>query len=261
MIARSFAELLTLAAVVTCPAGATAPLQTLPVDSSIIGIRLIGPSDPEFNAAVARIPSANLKHAFLPYSVIVANQSGQQLLSVTVRFEVTSPAGRVSPFLDTIVWDGLLKPVSNPGGETIITLPELRRSPPGAPLSENLWPAEDVAYVTASVDLVIYAHGFAPGPNTGNTFARTSSHLRAILDVCDGVQQAGSSGMIDYLTTLASNRVNPPGPFNPDEYAFYSYEKARSLLSMNKFGGTDPVASYCSTVAQSIPSLLESLHR
>ena len=169
MVARSFAQLITLAVVVTCPAGATAPLQTLPVDSSIIGIRLIGPSDPEFNAAVMRIPSLNLQHAFLPYSVIVANDSGQQLLSLTVRFEVTNPAGRVSSFLDTIVWDGLLKPVSNPGGETIITLPELRRSPPGAPPSENLWPPEDVAYATASVDLVIYADGFAPGPNTGNT--------------------------------------------------------------------------------------------
>lgn len=265
MVSRSFARLLALAAIATCPARTAALLHALPVDGSIAGIRLIAPGDPSFNAAVTRlVPSQRLQAAapYLPSSVIVDNQSGQPLVSLTVYFAVTDTAGRVTSFVQTIAQEDLSKPALNAGSEIIVALrsSEMEAALAGHPIVHP-WSTDDVASVSASVDLVIYADGSAHGPNAGNVFGRTSSRLRAIMDVCTGVERAGGSGMTGYLSGLTATPVTPPGPVDPDEYAYDSYLKASALLRMSKAGFAAGAANHCGQVLQSVPSILAALHR
>jgi hypothetical protein len=242
-------------------------LEVSPVDSSITGIGLIGPADPAFGSAISRIiPVAVLPIAspYLPYSVVITNRSGQPLLAITVRFVVTDTTGHVRQFVHMLNREVLSEPVLSTGGETVLAL---QRTSLEAALAGNAVasqsPTENAKSVYASLDLAIYADGTVAGPDAGISYARATSQLQASLDVCAGVQksEANGSGAVAFLTTLASANVAPPKPFSPDVYAYFSYSRARSFLTLAQTGRAAQVTALCGQMTGSIPLLLAALHR
>jgi hypothetical protein len=157
--------------------------------STIEGVRLIAPETEEFERELAlllgRAPR-ELIAAALPYSVIVANDSGRAIALLGIRFDMTGPYA--TPYSVIHYADTLRNPEKSdlqPGvrrfvcAEPSFTALLLRRD---ADLSsrgrDNLDNLRKTADVSASIDCVAFDDGRFEGPDTQNAFERLAKQRR-----------------------------------------------------------------------------------
>jgi len=211
--------------------------------SGIVGVSLFGPESEDFELALApllgRAPRELMAPA-LPYSVIVANDSGRAVALLGVRFDMTGPYAK--PYSVIHYADALRNPERGdflPGARRFVcaepsfTALLLRRdgdlSSRGRSNLDNLRRMLDIG---AAVDCVAWDDGRFEGPDTLGAFERLARQREMEAAFTRMIVAAGSSEAEKLLTQAAED---------PDDRA--RKRLARTLLEGLQAGGREEMLS------------------
>jgi hypothetical protein len=189
--------------------------------STIAGVRLIAPGTEEFERELepllGRAPRELIAPA-LPYSVIVANDSGRAIALLGIRFDMTGPYAK--PYSVIHYADTLRNPEKSdlqPGSRRFVcaepsfTALLLRRdddlSSRGRNNLDNLRKTIDIR---ASLDCVAFDDGRFEGPDTQNAFERLAKQRRMEASFPIEVVRMNTVDAERYLRTAVEDTGNRP---------------------------------------------------
>jgi hypothetical protein len=211
--------------------------------SGIAGVRLLGPESEKFELELApllgRAPRELMAPA-LPYSVIVANDSGRAIALLGVRFDMTGPHAK--PYAVIHYADTLRNPDRGdflPGARRFVcaepsfTALLLRRdgdlSSRGRSNLDNLRRMLDIG---ASIDCVAWDDGRFEGPDTQGAFERLSRQRE---------MEGAFVAQVVELTASAAERLLREAAEDPKDRARRTL--GRKLLEGLESGGLGEMAS------------------
>lgn len=207
--------------------------------SSVTGVGLLGPSSPEFEAALApllgRAPRSLLAPA-IPFSVIVSNDADRTIALLGVRFDMTGPRGKpctVIHYADTLRYPekadfraGTKRFVCAEPGYTALLLE--REGEPSTRGRTNLDSLRRMLEIRASLDCVAWDDGSFAGPDTSGAFPRLARQRETEAAFTKTVTGAGDAEAEKLLREAAED---------PEDRALRTL--ARKLLEGLQAGGRE----------------------
>ncbi len=214
-------------------------------------VRLITPDQKEFQVELSRLAGASALRALgglVPYCVIGRNDSGQPVIAVSVRYDITEVSGR------RYHWDfrreGLTARMGRllPGASYLITPSSkvealLGRRPTGtaeieAAATEAERDLRALKTVAISLDSAVLADGLLVGPDRSGSYRLFGEWLRAQDDLIRELDNASSKTDPDLERLLSSKREKPAMSFaDRDLYGRRQEFLARVLLEVLNRGG------------------------
>jgi hypothetical protein len=234
-------------------------LKIEPLDSSIVGLTVTGPDDPEFQAlAASLIPADKMAAAtpYLPQAIIVTNNSGKALEALAYQYTVVAPSGRPIHNRTVLASDSFSQPVMAAGERRILSegglaslLAGKQSKKPAPAAAENL---------SVSIDLVVYADWLVAGPDQAQHLPRLLSTMRAQQYVCS--QLGSGAATLTSLEKEAAAEVQPPPQGSTDWYTFDVQRMAARLFPWLRDGNTEQANRMCAPVLAA-SGIAASLHR
>jgi hypothetical protein len=239
-----------------------------PVDPSLAGMSLIGPSDSGYQAAVGALVQASDVAdlaAVRPYSVVLVNNTGRNVFTYVVRFDYTAPQGRTgNQRVGSSQMPPNPKPLIAAGKQALITIRGQYTGTGGGAGSVVLKLRPNEYYQTAvnmtiSLDSVLFDDGLFVGPDRSGQFARDTAALSAHVAFYKAVpafQGQDPSQLAQYLSSLApaaSRQADAglnPGPYmhvlssNAGGYQMLLARKGAAAVFSNAQINYDVVSAY-----------------
>ena len=220
------------------------------VPSPAEGIELLGSQSPDFRADVEAIvgtAAMPLIEPWLPFTVVVKNNSAQTLLAYNIRWTAgfTTSLGSLAT-----TEAGGLKP-----GSMVVALASsaLLTGPPGphqqASLAESqarsLAALQAAPAATISLDSAVWVSGQFVGPDAGRNFERDAAEFTAWRAVALDVQsQLAAGASFDGIAAVLSQMTNQPvggSRASRDWNAQFRAGEAQRLLRIYQRGGGQAV--------------------
>jgi hypothetical protein len=231
------------------------------------GIKLIGPSDPQFNAFLTRfgLKSNSVLDTFRPFAVIVQNTGSRGVAAYTIRWTLLQPSGPVENFDFTYsIATAMTFPRRDPNGKpakAAISPNELRLitpvfslaasgpAPPPAALpgwSPIIRKCTAASSMSIAVDTIVFDDGTSVGANATHTSERFQAQLSAEHDLKLNIHRqrariVNPSEIFDYLGQISST-VSPPSAASAtsaDWYRYYTHLAAQNILRIRDAAGND----------------------
>jgi len=211
-----------------------AQLSMTVTESTIPGVKLLGQSDPDFQAWLQHSVSGqtSLKGLDPALSVvaIVVNQSPKPIVFYTVRYQILHPNGRMIEYRssgDRRIHPVATQPPVSPG-DSMLDLPVAsfgwqRASAPNQTAYAGFLKAIDTlagTTITASLDAVMFQDGQFAGPDQGGTFYRLTTEvsarqeLLAQFQAMTGRPDSDVRSMLDSIFAEWSTPPTGPGPID-----------------------------------------------
>jgi hypothetical protein len=249
---RAFALFSVLAAAFTCYS------QSVTVQpSTISGIEIIGPQAPDFAASVAQIVGTdqpgNLT-AWLPYGVVVKNNSPQALAAMTVVWTETLDAGPLRP-VQRDYWSWFNAPLKYvQPGSAVLAIPQNMLQQPrnltafsaGRGLG-NLPNFQRAQRIEVALDGVVFASGQFAGADTYSAYEEYQAQIDVPRSVATTVlEKKATSPISDILAWLQLLSASRGGDFTAQR----SGSMARQLLGVYSRKGEAALYSLAQSILQ-----------
>lgn len=177
--------------------------------STITGIEILGPQSPDFTAAVARIVGSAQPPTlaeWLPYGIVIKNNSSQAVAGVCVVWTMAldaGPLGSAGGGCSSTQWYGSPSNQLQPGQAALAIPPQILHTPRdlkpflrGTASLGNLPNYQGAQRVGVSVDSVIFASGQYVGSDTISEYESLQANLSAPRNVAATLLQKKSAGTI-----------------------------------------------------------------
>lgn len=237
--------------------------------SAIAGIEIVSPQAPDFAAAVAQItgadPPRNLL-AWLPYGVIVRNNSSQPLAGLCVLWSAAYDA-RALRQLGNICSQWFNGPAHQiKPGHAVLAIPAaiLQQARDVRPFSDgnrlvNLPNYQRAQRLEVSVDSVVFASGQFAGSDTVGEYERFQAELEIPPTVAARLLEMKASGTISNLVTWLQSLDDESRRSTVDDFSSRQYgSMAREMLRVYASKGE---AALYSMAADLLHGPLVPLHR
>ncbi|HEY3839170.1 MAG TPA: hypothetical protein VGL72_21495, partial [Bryobacteraceae bacterium] len=214
--------------------------------STIAGILLIGPQAPNFTPAVARVLGSDQPPAFLawlPYGVVIQNNSSQALAAICVAWTGTFSTKATATAIGCE--DGFNRPLHQiTPGQSVVAMPrgillratDLRPYSRGAGLG-NLSNWQRAESIAVSVDSLVFASGQFVGSDTAGEYEKFKAQLAVPQSVAATLLQKKETDTIsDVIKWLQSLDAQSRQRF--DDYNVHqSGVTARAILGIYRNKG------------------------
>lgn len=232
--------------------------QVTVLPSTIPGIAIIGPQSPDFAASVAQVVGADQPSnfmAWLPYCVVIRNNSSQALAAITVAW--TQALDAASPLHQAALdyWSQFNGSYLVQPGQAEIDMPDQRLLAPdglsgfaqGRGLA-NLPNFQQAQRVQIVVDAVVFASGQFVGADAYGEYEHYQADINAPRSVADKVlEMKATSPISDILAWLQSLAAQPRGA---DITTQRSAGAARQMLGIYSRKGENGLYSMAQSIVQ-----------
>jgi hypothetical protein len=225
--------------------------------SSIAGVAFVGPNDPSFNDAVAKVLSSSRStttNDWLPFSAVLTNNTSESIVAVIVRWVKVLPDGRRGTLvLNENFFSPRARPVQSgqsavalPGWLVDQPLPSGSQDPTDRPdHAANLQKFQTATSVEVTLDGVLFASGKFVGPNETHGFEEllAGQSARSVYSEVLARNAKGQSAadVVSWLTAIAGQGehldIDPQTGVPTDSNASGMAKAARVLIQAYKAQG------------------------
>jgi len=239
---------------------------TVVVQCNIPGVLATAADTSEYGSLPSHIRALSqnpLVAAFQPYSLIVTNRSGQEIIEVALEMVLEDPAGKIMQKVATrSTARASAEHKFAPGRSmnlSVLWLTDV--APPNelqAEVERLVQTMERQKTVTLVVDGVLFASGEYVGPNATREFEHLQARLHAGYDLAQRVvkhfENQGPDGeLVGLLNSTASTQFRAaPGP-SRDWYADVQVSTAKQYLYVHSRGGAEAVLRMAKAAAAKPP--------